>query len=105
VFGLAGYGNTYVRQTLDGAIAGGTTGYHLDSSLRTSMFTWGFGGGARVHTTSNLFLDLGAEYRDAAGARVITPDRVSTAAGVVSYGDGSVDARQIIFRVGFVRAQ
>jgi len=105
MFGVAGFGTAYVRQSLSGRVNGGVDSYQLDSSQRTSMFTWGFGAGVRLRTSPTSLLDLGAEYRNAQGARMVTPSRVTTSGGAVGYSQRSVDAEQIIIRVGFARAK
>ena len=103
LFGAVGFGTAYVRQQLNGRINAGADAYHLDASRRSSMFTWSTGVGVRVRTAPAVWLDLGAEYRDAMGARMITPSRISTAAGVVGYSEREVDAEQFLIRVGFAR--
>jgi opacity protein-like surface antigen len=105
LFGLGGYGTSNVKQKLDGQVNAGADPYHLETSQRSSMITWGFGAGIRVRINPTLMLDLSGEYRDAMGSKMITTSEVTSAAGQVNYGQRKLQAEQLLFRLGFARAQ
>lgn len=104
IYGTAGFATTWVRQNLSGNINAGTDAYDLQTSKQSNMFAWSAGGGVRIQRMPGVWMDLSAELRNALEARMITRDHVSTAGPVVTYGQGTVDMTQLVFRFAVSRS-
>jgi opacity protein-like surface antigen len=104
IFGTAGFATTWVRQKISGNINAGTDSYDLQTSKQSNMFAWSAGGGVRIQRMPGVWMDVSAELRNALEARMITKDRISTAGPVVSYGQGTVDMTQLVFRLAVSRS-
>jgi len=104
IFGTAGFATTWVRQQITGNINGGAENYDLQSSKQSNMFAWSAGGGVRIQRMPGVWMDLSAELREALQGRMITKDLVGTSGPVVSYGQGTVDMTELVFRLAVSRS-
>jgi opacity protein-like surface antigen len=104
IFGTAGFATTWARQQISGNVAAGTQSYDLQTSKQSNMFAWSAGGGVRIQRMPGVWMDLSAELRQALEGRMITKDLVGTSGPVVTYGQGSVDMTQLVFRFAVSRS-